>query len=196
MATLNEAPEQLQQWIDEIDNRTEELSLQRGALTAALTAISWQPIIVDAPAPPKNVGGRPRAALPPDEALEARRASDRERKKNQRHGVKAPPKPGAGGTSKYDYAEVARIAHVAHDRGESMSHAVVARFGVTPVMGSWLVREARRRGHDIPSRQKPATTNVTPLLPVAETVGHPAAGPRAFTPADTLRIIEGGVADG
>lgn len=192
MATLNEAPEQLKSWINELNGQIGMLTEQRDMLASTLAILDGS-AFDDAPAPPKNVGGRPRAALTPDEALEARRASDRERKKNQRRGIKAPPKPGAGGTSKYDYAEVASVARAAHDRGEPMGQAVATRFGATPVMGSWLVREARRRGHDIPGRQsKP--TNVTPLLPVAdiETVGHPAAGPRAFTPADTLKLLQGG----
>jgi len=94
--------------------------------------------------------------------------------------------------SKYDYAEVARVACAAQRAGEPTARALAQRFKVSEAMGGQLVIEARRRGHDIPKRLPRPSTNVTPLLPVAEIEidSHPAS--RAFTPADTLRIIEGG----
>jgi hypothetical protein len=60
--------------------------------------------------------------------------------------------PGNANRSKYDYAEIARVARAALDAGRPMMPDVAAEFEVTPATANWLITEARRKGHDIPRR--------------------------------------------
>lgn len=118
---------------------------------------------------------------------------------NKAASTKAPaaakPATAAGG-SKYDYGEVARIAAAAQRANLPMGKAVSQRFQVSDAMGSFLVVEARKRGHDIPKlskggRKPTGPSNVTPITKV-EPVADAPVGTRAFTPDDTLRILQGG----
>lgn len=205
MATLNEAPEQLQAWIDEIDAKVGELQLQRRAMAATLAALG-SPIQLDLPEPVVAAGKpepevtvdgvrqptKPKVTKPlrdvnPDEAIEKRRQADRDRKKAERE-RKRDGKPVAErakpGQSKYDYDEVAELANAAAAAGGSQTEALMNRYNVTKGMAYMLISAARKQGHEITStKPAPKASNVTT---------HPAAGPRAFTPDDTLRIIEGG----
>lgn len=100
----------------------------------------------------------------------------------------APSRPGG---SKYDLAEVARIANAAARAGEPMRRAVAQRFGVTEGNADQIIVKARSVGHEI-ARRSDKPSNVTPIAkqPAVKPVVH--EGNRAFTPADTLQIIEGG----
>lgn len=177
MATLDEAHQQLQAWIAEIDQHIDELTLQRRAMAATLVALGHgnlpdraaeAVIPVEPPAPPERAK---RAASQP-----------------------------TTGVSKYDYSEIARVASAAERAGLPMGPAVSSRLGVSKAVGPWLVKEARRRGFDVPTSKtkvaRAASTNVTPIAqpPAAKPVVH--EGNRAFTPADTLQIIEGGASVG
>jgi hypothetical protein len=108
----------------------------------------------------------------------------------------APTKGGTGGSraTKYDYVEVARIAGAAVRASEPSNGAVAQRFGVSKDMADQLIYRARKLGHDIPRRgDKPKTrSNVAPIArpPTPKPVVH--EGNRAFTPGDTLQMIEGG----
>lgn len=108
----------------------------------------------------------------------------------------AAAKAASEGGSKYDYGEVARIAAAAQRANLPMGKAVSQRFQVSDAMGSFLVVEARKRGHDIPKlskggRKPTGPSNVTPITKV-EPVADAPVGTRAFTPDDTLRILQGG----
>lgn len=168
MATLDEAHQQLQTWIAEIDQRIEGLSLQRRAMAATLVALGHGNL-PDRTAEAVSPVEPPPPAKPLPKGMPARLT----RKKQ------APSGPGG---SRYDYVEVARVALAAQRAGEPMGPAVSRHFGVGKAMGPWLVKEARRRGF------LPAANVAQP--PAAEPVAH--QGSRAFTPADTLRILEGG----
>lgn len=184
MATLDEAPRQLQQWITDLDGRIDVLNEQRAGLARALGVLDGSAFAVEAELPP------PAKPASKPKADEERKARDRERKKRERAGVKAAP--GSPDTPKYDYAEVAALALDAHAAGVGMASFVEKHLGVNPGMGSYLIKQARERGHDIPTRGQVPASNVTPIAkpPVAKPVVH--EGNRAFTPDDTLRIIEGG----
>lgn len=135
--------------------------------------------------------------------IEARRKADRERKKAERERNKtatpAARQANRPGASKYDYAEVARIANAATRAEMSMTAAVASKFSVSSAMGSHLIKEARKRGHDIDKSgrgAKPVTSNVTSIAKPVVTASHPAASRAAFTPDDSLKLLQGGIADG
>lgn len=194
MATIEEAPTQLQAWIDELDGRIETLSLQRRAMAATLaaldcsTSLAPQQTLVEGLAERRRIDAEGARAKAAD-------ASARQGAKPKRPRAPSPDAP------KYDYAEVARVANAALRGGLALGPAVASRFEVSREMGAWLVAEARRRGHVIPKAPKnPAQTqrNVSPIAkdPPASVATHPAAGPRAFTPDDTLKLLQGGTSSG
>lgn len=192
MATLDDAPKQLQHWITELDGRIDVLNEQRAGLARALGVLDGSAFAIEPPPTPTLSEGLAERRRIDDEG---RKARDRDRKKRQRAGTKAPP--GSPGTSKYDYAEVARIANAAVRGGESAVSAVASRFGVSVAMGSYLIKTARQKNHHIAKGKTgkapvPRPANVTPIAkpPAAKPVVH--EGNRSFTPDDTLRIIEGG----
>jgi hypothetical protein len=83
--------------------------------------------------------------------------------------AKPSPKPAtaSGRPSKYDYAEVARVAIAAIEGGKAAGPAVAAYFGVTAAMSRFLIANARKLGHDIPKKvtgrpPKPAFVFTTP----------------------------------
>lgn len=168
MATLNEAPKQLQEWIDGIDAEITRLTSQRGALTAALTAINWEPIEVVLPAP-KPPPAKPKAAKKPAHKTNVR---------------------------KYDYTEVARVANAAQRAGEPSRRAVAQRFSISVAAAGKLIQAVRAAGHEVAASKtgrplKPAPSNVTPIArpePSIDTANL--SGVRAFTPDDTLKLLD------
>lgn len=205
--SLDTAPQQLQAWIDEIDIAVGELTLRRIAFVRALEAFDTptpattephtEPAPVDQPTA-KNLGGRPRSALPPDKALEHRRQRDAERQQRRRSGVKAPAR--SNGTSKYDYAEVARVANAAIRAGIRPTTALIQKYDVKDAMAAWLMKEARKRGFEIgrlgstkPAVPTPSRADSAPALHVVQPAqsshtSPPAGG--AFTPADALKLLD------
>lgn len=181
---IEEPQAQLTAWIEALDAELEALTARREAFVVALTTFGGRPAIavgkVAAPVVSTVVldGGEARR--------EAQRKADRERKARER-GAK-PAAPAAG--PKYDYAIVASVAREAHAQGRPMGAAVAKRFDVSTEMGGWLIREARKRGHEVPGRASPVSP--TPLRVVGAPVtadNHPAS--RAFTPDDAMRLIDG-----
>lgn len=176
MATLNEAPAQLNAWIEEINGQIGKLSDRRQKFVDLLASLGEPAAAAPVPAP------KPPSTPRPQTDAAARRAADAERKRQSR----AKSQPRTGG-SKYDYVEVARVANAAVRAGVSPTQAVRRHFNVTDAMGTYLIKTARKQGHDIEGRQasappKPAApSNVTPITPG-----------RAFTPDDTRKIIDGG----
>jgi hypothetical protein len=91
----------------------------------------------------------------------------------------SPVKPSTRGRISYPRDEVARVANAAAAAGKSARAAVAERFGVPVSTADQLIYTARKAGHAIAGRSN-ASSAAT------------AAKPAGFTPADTLRIIEGG----
>ena len=88
---------------------------------------------------------------------DAVRAADRERKRRARALARGGP---AKAGPKHDYAEVATVARSAHAAGDSMAAVVAETLDTSKAMAQWLIGEARRRGHDIPSgRNLPRNRN-------------------------------------
>lgn len=180
MATLDQAPEQLRAWIKELDDRLEALTTQRGVLAQVLEAL-------DGVAPPPIAKGMParlQRPVDPDAREEHRRQRDAERQRRNRAGIKQPK--GSPGTSKYDYAEVARIANAAARAGVAPGRAVADRYKVSPQNGAFLVAQARKRGHDIPKlgANKPIKMTAPAKAPASNVT--PIAGSRGFTPANCI----------
>lgn len=169
MATLNEVPGQLQAWIHEIDVEVDRLMTQRGSLVVALDAFDGL-LAADVALHVALVPGSPKLVEQP-------KPSKAEPAK------KAAAKNSAPGQSKYDYAEVARIANAAFRAGEPTNGAVASRFGVGKDMADQLIYKARKLGHDILRRgDKPAQTNVTTI----------ATASRAFTPDSARELLDNG----
>lgn len=181
MATLNEAPKQLQEWIDGIDAEIARLTSQRALFVSAICTF-WVEVPLDKP-----VVEAPPAPKPPlAKGMPARLKKA------------ATNKPGE---SKYDYAEVARIANAAVEAGEPIARSVALHLSTSEANASKLIQSARQRGHVIGkgrTGRPPTPSNVTPITAAdVNTAGHPAAtrpgpqpGARAFTPDDTLKLLD------
>lgn len=123
-------------------------------------------------------------ARKPTTAAAAKRADDAEQQRQARSASQ--PKTGA---SRYDYVEVARVANAAVRAGVSPTQAVRRHFNVTDAMGTYLIKAARKQGHEI--GRLGANKPLKPASPPSSNV-TPIAASKAFTPDDTLRIIDGG----
>lgn len=105
---------------------------------------------------------------------------------------------GAGtGKSKYDYAEVADVAVDAIEDGESVPKAVAAHFDVSLSMGQFLVGQARKRGHAIPSVRSGRVAAPAPAVAKLPDVpsGLGPIEPAPFDP-EAVRLAAAGPATG
>lgn len=189
MNTLDQAPEQLQVWIGEIDVKVAELTLQRIAFSRALEALgeptqAIQLVTASSTATTVTVNKPVVQREPAPKVTKTASKTGALRQQRHRAGVKA--LAGSNGLPKYDYAEVARVANAGVRAGIRPATALMQRYGVKDAMGQWLIREARKRGHEI--GRLGATKPLKPTATTATSVHHPAAG-TAFTPDDTLKLL-------
>lgn len=198
-------------WLDELDVELSRLEVERAVLRHAIetldhggTALASRALtttgntsasMVITSFPPKAIEASSSEAPP---ALASRRQADAARKKaareRRRTGTPATKQANPPGQSKYDYAEVARIAVAAQRNGAPMARSVADAFGTTEGMGGQLIIEARKRGLDIPKlsqggRKPAAAPNVTEIS-TARSAPPKRRGPVIDYPEIARHIIE------
>lgn len=177
MATLTEAPAQLQEWIDALDGEIATLKERRASLVVTLTIFGQHaPTAAPAEPAPTPLTPRPAAIAKPATAPS-----------------KPKPNRSAAAPSKtYDYALVARVAIAAQKAGEPTARAVAEHLNITESTARILIAAARDKGYEIPKLSKGGRrsgSNVTPIhrAPPPVTAGnHPAR----FSSTDAIRELE------
>lgn len=143
IAALNTQIGQLRERVDTLADARVQLVTARAAIAGAST------IPLPEPAKPPTPAARPAAKKAPKSARKRPRSSG----------------------SKYDLAEVARIARDAAAAGRPMGPAVLAGIDECPsiAMAGILIKQARDDGYDIPTTRAPRTTTPKPATPARRT---------------------------
>ena len=177
----------MRNWVEQLEADIARLQVERDTLWKAIAVLDPDGKVPFGPielSPFASTGVSPAVTGTPSAATPKKRPAK----------TKAKSKPAATQSgSKHDYVKVAEIARAAHAAGLPMAKAVGEQFGTSPVMSSWLVTEARRRGLDVPSGRGQRTATVTQIS-TAPSSPNPAA-PNPVAPKRNWPEIAGHIVE-